>query len=27
LTWVLNACDVYVPVIATPKEIVRKFFR
>jgi predicted nucleic acid-binding protein len=27
LTWELNACDVSVPVIATPKEIVRKFFR
>ena len=27
LTWELNACDVSVPVIATPKEIVSKFFR
>jgi hypothetical protein len=27
LTWELNACDVAVPVIATPREIVRKFFR
>ncbi len=27
LTWELNAADVSVPVIATPKEIVRKFFR
>ncbi len=26
LTWELNAADVSVPVIATPKEIVRKFF-
>jgi predicted nucleic acid-binding protein len=26
LTWELNACDVSVPVIATPKEIVSKFF-
>jgi len=27
LTWELNACDVSVPVIATPREVVRKFFR
>ena len=27
LTWELNACDVSVPVIATPREIVNKFFR
>ena len=27
LTWELNACDVAVPIIATPQEIVRKFFR
>lgn len=27
LTWELKACDVSVPVIATPKEIVNKFFR
>jgi len=27
LTWELNACDVAVPVIATPREIVNKFFR
>ena len=27
LTWELNACDVSVPVIATPREIVSKFFR
>ena len=27
LTWELNACDVSVPVIATPREIVAKFFR
>ena len=27
LTWELNACDVSVPVIATPREIIRKFFR
>lgn len=27
LTWELNAADVSVPVIATPKEIVRMFFR
>ena len=27
LTWELNACDVSVPVIATPREVVSKFFR
>src|SRR5437588_8379713 len=27
LTWELNARDVPVPVMATPKEVVRKFFR
>ena len=27
LTWELKACDVSVPVIATPREIVKKFFR
>jgi predicted nucleic acid-binding protein len=27
LTWVLNARDLSAPVIATPREIVRKFFR
>jgi predicted nucleic acid-binding protein len=27
LTWELNACDVSVPIIATPMEIVAKFFR
>jgi len=27
LTWELNACDVSVPVIATPREIVRKFLQ
>jgi len=27
LTWVLNQHDLTAPVIATPREIVRKFFR
>jgi len=27
LTWELNACDLPVPIIATPREIVAKFFR
>ena len=27
LTWLLNQCDLTAPVIATPREIVRKFFR
>ena len=27
LTWLLNPCDLTAPVIATPREIVRKFFR
>ena len=27
LTWELNACEVSVPAVATPREIVSKFFR